>query len=67
MGSGGYFGGLAINGYPCGGSTNKSVEVVTNGFKVSYAVSGSGIYPRSNQDGLVYYFIAFKNGQIVEV
>ena len=67
VGSSGYFGGLAINGYPCGGSTNKSVEVVTNGFKVSDGPYGSSIYPRSNQDGLVYYFIAYKNGQIVEV
>lgn len=62
-----YRGGLALgNGYHSGG-TNGSIEnrnccIVQNGFSVSYNAS-----TQTNNDGTRYYFIAFKNGEIMEV
>ena len=53
-----YYGGLALNGHPC----YKIIEVVENGFNV--AVDSDY---KSNQQGLVYYFKAYKNGTIQEV
>lgn len=68
-----YFdGGLALEGHPTDPNNNDgrhSVEIVTNGFKVlTYhpAVSSSDDRFNVNTYGGTYYFIAFKNGQIVE-
>lgn len=64
-----YFGGLALEGHPTDPNDNNgrhSVEVVTNGFKVLtyHSTTGDGWF--ANNYGYTYYFIAFKNGQIVE-
>ena len=68
-----FYGGLALEGHPTAPNDNNgrhSVEIVTNGFKVlTYhpAVSSSDDrYFHVNNYGGTYYFIAFKNGQIVE-
>lgn len=68
-----YFdGGLALEGHPTDPNQEDgrhSVEIVTNGFKVlTYhpAVSSSDDRFNVNSHGDTYYFIAFKNGQIVE-
>lgn len=54
-----YFGGLALNGHPC----YQIIEVVENGFNIGVVDSDY----KSNQQGLVYYFKAYKNGTIQEV
>lgn len=64
-----FFGGLALEGHPTDPNNNNgrhSVEIVTNGFKVLYYYSSSGDSFFTNNHGATYYFIAFKNGQIVE-
>lgn len=67
--TGSFLGGLALEGHPTDPDDNNdrhSVEVVTNGFKVSYYYSSAGGGLFTNSHGTTYYFIAFKNGQIVE-
>lgn len=64
-----FFGGLALEGHPTDPNQRQgrhTVEIVTNGFKVlTYSSStGGGLFANSHGD--TYYFIAFKNGQIVE-
>jgi hypothetical protein len=64
-----YMGGLALEGHPTDPNDNNGrheVEVVTNGFKVLTYLSTTGDGWRANNGGSTYYFIAFKNGQIVE-
>lgn len=67
-----FFGGLALEGHPTDPNQEDgrhSVEIVTNGFKVltySPASSSTSDSFHANSYGDTYYFIAFKNGQIVE-
>lgn len=72
-----YYGGFAMDGHPCIDTikdTNDTlIEIVTNGFKV-YNVeddtpsSIGGIRYRSYlNDEEEHYFIAYRNGQIIEV
>lgn len=64
-----YSGGLALEGHPTDPDQRNgrhSVEIVTNGFKVLYYYSSTGGGLFTNSHGATYYFIAFKNGQIVE-
>lgn len=64
-----FSGGLALEGHPTvpnDKNDRHSVEVVTNGFKVLSYFSTSGNRLFANSHGGTYYFIAFKNGQIVE-
>lgn len=48
-----YYGGLALNGYPC----RDVIEVVENGFNVFFDRENKG---SSNVQGTVYYFKAYK-------
>lgn len=54
-----FLGGLALNGHPC----YQIIEVVENGFNIGVVDDSH----KSNQQGLVYYFKAYKNGTIQEV
>ena len=52
-----YFGGLALNGYPC----RNVIEVVENGFNVFYNQDyNQETESLSNLEGMVYYFKAYK-------
>lgn len=55
------FGGLALLGLNCGGD---SIKIDTNGFHVKYDFSNNKFTNKSNE---VYYFKAYKNGEIMEV
>ena len=62
----GIFGGIAVTGHPCASSsTNKAIEIVENGFNV--ADNSEENPARTNQGRITYYFIAYKNGTVVEV
>ena len=65
-GTRGIFGGIAVTGHPCASSsTNKAIEIVENGFNV--ADNSEENPARTNQGRITYYFIAYKNGTVVEV
>lgn len=65
-GTRGIFGGIAIIGHPCAsGESNKVIEIVENGFKVAYNSQENPA--RTNQSGVVYHFIAYKNGTVMEI
>ena len=64
-GSRGLFGGIAITGHPCASGSSKAIEIVENGFNVAYNSEENPA--RTNQSLVVYHFIAFKNGQVMEV
>ena len=62
----GIFGGIAVTGHPCAsGSSNKAIEIVENGFNVAYNSEENPA--KTNQGSITYYFIAYKNGTVVEV
>ena len=62
----GIFGGIAVTGHPCASSsTNKAIEIVENGFNVAYNSEENPA--KTNQGSITYYFIAYKNGTVVEV
>ena len=62
----GIFGGIAVTGHPCAsGSSNKAIEIVENGFNVAY--NSEENLAKTNQGRITYYFIAYKNGQVMEV
>lgn len=65
-GTRGIFGGIAVTGHPCASSsTNKAIEIVENGFNVAY--NSEETPARTNRGRITYYFIAYKNGTVVEV
>lgn len=57
------FGGCAVSGKPCNFNSINAIEIVSNGFKVYY--DNSRVY--TNNSDTTYHFIAFKNGEIMEV
>lgn len=59
-------GGLALTGKPCVYSGHTIVGITSGGFNVSLK-STTDTFIRSNSSNVVYYFIAFKNGEIMEV
>lgn len=56
-----YYGGLAIKDYPCSYGTHNIIQITDNGF---YVYSNS--YISSNYTNEVFYFKAYKNGEIME-
>lgn len=61
-------GGLALYGFPCqlGDEARPVIEITDGGFKVFLGSSGSP-YIQTNNTVDTYYFIAYKNGTVVEV
>ena len=57
------YGGLALNGHPCGDSQGNGIKIIENGFNVSY-IEYRWMTNRKNN---TYYFKAYKNGTILEV
>ena len=67
-----YFGGLALKSYPCRyDGTNGNFYIIKidgNGFYVTCAESSNGAEDiNSNINGEVYYFKAYKNGEIIKI
>ena len=59
-----YFGGLAVNGYPCRVTeSGKIIEIVENGFKIFHASTNN---VGTNDNSTTFYFKVYKSGAIVE-
>ena len=59
-----YMGGFAIDGYNCSTGSDNCIEIVSDGFKIFYAGYETA---RTNENNTTYYFIAYKNGEIMVI
>lgn len=57
------YGGLALDGYPCDAGNGSVIEICNTGFKIGYTNS----FKCSNYKNTTYYFIAYKNGEIMVI